>query len=231
MKVSDLLLEFSKEHGISDTMFALDIKNKKFYNNFSKVQRTPNRDNMLSSSINASKYSIESRKKWAGLDHNLPTSLSSPKHHWDYSHWPTDQPSPQDSLVKYGYSTKVSIETHCMLNPNWVGRFYFVTDDNDEILETQFLQKINSDLMDIHYMILSSSINYLNPFIDYKVITQSDIQILSMIADGHNRESIAAGCYLTPRGVDYRTVQLKKKLCANNNSNLIKSAYQNFLII
>lgn len=230
MKINNLLKSFSEHYGITDTMFALDITNKNLYRGFSKIKRTPHRDNMLSSSVNASKYSIESRKKWAKLDPNLPISLSSPKHYWDYSDWPTNQLSPQDSLVKYGYLSKVSIETRCMLNPNWVGRFYFVSEDKHEILEQKIMKKINCDLMDIHYMILTSNVNYLNPFIDYKVIKQSDIKILSMIANGHNRESIADECYLTPRGVDYRILQLKKKLCANNYSHLIKSAYQNFLL-
>ncbi|WOT04482.1 helix-turn-helix transcriptional regulator [Shewanella youngdeokensis] len=230
MQVSNLLLELSKTYGIKDAFFALDIKSEKFCNHFSKIKRTPSRNNMLSSSVNASKYSIENRRKWASSDPNVYTSLSSSKHHWDYSNWPNGKPSPQDLLVKYGYSNKISIETQCMLNPNWVGRFYFVTEEQGQILEPQFLREINSDLMDIHYMILSSSVNYLNPFMDYKVIKQSDVKILSMIAEGHNRESIAAGCYLTPRGVDYRTLQLKKKLCANNNSSLIKSAYENFLL-
>lgn len=230
MNTCTILNDFAKHYGIKDTMFALDIKNQTFYHSFSKVKRTPQRDNMLSSSINASKYSIESRKKWSKFDPNLPISLSRSYHHWDYSEWPTNQLSPQDSLEKYGYSTKVSIETKCMLNPNWVGRFYLVASDNDEILGPEFLQKVHNDLMDIHYMILASRVSYLNPFIDYKVIKQSDIKILSMIAAGHNRESIASECYLTPRGVDYRILQLKKKLCANNSSNLIKSAYQNFLL-
>ncbi|GIU48519.1 hypothetical protein TUM4249_04010 [Shewanella sp. KT0246] len=230
MKISSVLNDFSMHYAIKDIMFALDIKNQNFYNSFSKVKRTPSRDNMLSSSVNASKYSIESRKKWSKFDPNLPISLSCSNHHWDYSKWPKHQLSPQDSLKKYGYTTKVSIETNCMLNPNWVGRFYLVTSDNDEVLSPAFLQKAHDDLMDIHYMILASNVSYLNPFIDYKVIKQSDIKILSMIAEGYNRESIASECYLTPRGVDYRILQLKKKLCANNSSSLIKSAYQNFLL-
>ncbi|MBR9727941.1 helix-turn-helix transcriptional regulator [Shewanella intestini] len=230
MKLSTILAEFSSHYGICDTMFALDINNEKMFNSLAKIKKTPSRSNILSSSLNASQYSIESRKKWSKVDPNLQMSLTNPMHHWDYSSWPEEQHSPQDSLTKYGYETKVSVETPCMLNTNWIGRFYLVTKNIDQLENPRFIKKIDSDLRDIHYMIMTKEMNYLNPFSDYRVIKERDKKILAMISQGRSREHIANECYLTPRGVDYCVQQLKKKLGASNYANLIKIASQNYLI-
>jgi len=229
MKISSTLAEFSRIHNIADTMFALDIKNSKLPLGFSKVNKASERELILSSSLTAIKYSVTSRKRWARKDPNTEISLSSEYHVWDYNDWPKFKFSPNDDLLKFGYEKKVSVEIPCMINPNWVGRFYLMI-DNSRHIEPQALTKLYKDLSNIHYMIIQSNIDDINPFLDYGLIKESDIAILSMLANGHSRESIAKASYLSSRGVDYRIVQLKKKLCASNHSSLINSAYHNFLI-
>ncbi|MDO6620542.1 MULTISPECIES: hypothetical protein [unclassified Shewanella] len=230
MKVSSILNEFSRTHNITDTMFVLDINSNMLPSGFSKLNQVAGRTHILASSVNAIKYSKVSRKKWAKKDHNTEVSLKRKYHTWDYSDWPQFKVGPNDDIVKFGYQQKVTVEVPCMMNPNWVGRFYFMVQTNNKLADPNAFSRLYKDLTDIHYMLLQSSMENLNPFLDYGLIKSADIAILYMMANGHDRESIAKAAHLSARGVDYRILKLKKLLGASNCSSLIHSAYNNFLI-
>lgn len=213
-----------------DLIYMVDFKVDSVPFSINKLRNVPKLKLLLSSNSNAINYSVNSRRKWGARDNQIPLHFGKEFFRWDYDTTHKVKGTPYSELLSYNYYHKASFEVDCIDNHSLNGRFYIFFKNDDVINCSNELSRLKQQLSDLHHVLYNENRGFLNPFLDYGIVSPKDILLLSHLANGTNRNDIAEICSLTMRGIDYRITRMKDKFEAKNIAHLIRIAAENNLL-
>ena len=228
MKIVNTLGNMNQE--MFDLIYMVDFIDGGFPFKINKARNVSKLRFMLSGSSNAIEYSVNSRNKWGRRDSQIALHFGREFHHWNYEKTKNVKGDPYSELLSHNYYDKATFEVDCIDNAYLRGRFYIFFKDNETINSGLELNRIKSQLSEMHHVLYNDHRAYLNPFLDHGVVSAKDMLLLSHIANGTNRNEVAQICSLTMRGIDYRITRMKDKFAAKNIAHLIRIAAENNLL-
>ncbi|MEZ9370857.1 response regulator transcription factor [Shewanella sp. 10N.286.51.B2] len=183
------------------------------------------------------KFRQEFLKRFAKYDEGYQLSRPSMRKRQNPFVWPENtmperrKKSFEQLLNLHQIRTRLSFYYPVKDREGWVGICnLFSASERDSVTVNISSNELKTLLKEFSETFNAVAFKTINPISNFRILSPTCIEILSLIAQGCSSEEVGKQLYMSERGVNYHIDRARLILTARNRTNLVSKAYQNGLL-